>query len=673
MDTLRRMDGETMNHDEQAEAYKVSDRDNSGNVASKMALNHDSKIMRSYKYLEALADDPALLLSLIFNRGNNHPSTYVAFDSSQVDHGWSIGHVWAVYRPDCVIMHGREYGVLPDWDKNAAHRKDIIGFPRAHLILRAQNKTMEILRRIVEQLVANYDGLEQLDICTRFQFHIPAIHGFFSGYEIEPYGPPQRFDIERLLSSARVALDTKQAHIELLQMDPAYSKRWLNLSGDEKVIRDPSFNFKTNHIQTGDLIRELMIMRNWRNLVSEIEKLRGVYYSTAVNDFTKGEPPPLEYNKALCDLEVLLYNCMEDSCAVTGYVLSQRPGFSKSSVKYFDEDLLHYCLSMVIGAPDEKYRPNRSLMFRYLNGYFQQATKEQRARVDEPLSMFYFDWVTLHEIDKMISRHGRHEVQHQQHMEENGSEDSESDTEDWDPIEMELHNTEAPKEFSKLPLPSGEKDETWIACGMNSRIALSKMWKGTREFFRATLEHDGHQSQNRSALQANKKVNKVIAEVQTVWGVEDSNAFQAPHNKEKTKTRAVAPTQAGDTVQAVLAVSAVEKVDATTTELQIKVDIKTLGVFTSMYSDPDGGQDNGTVSWKDFRRAMCKAGFESWEGRGTAVEFQPAAHLDWGDSKKIGYHRPHPNPYFDLIQLRGLDKRLNKHFGFNRNTFVLKE
>ncbi|THV47410.1 hypothetical protein BGAL_0312g00080 [Botrytis galanthina] len=106
------------------------------------------------------------------------------------------------------------------------------------------------------------------------------------------------------------------------------------------------------------------------------------------------------------------------------------------------------------------------------------ATKEQRARVDEPLAMLYSDWATFHEMDKMMSRHGRHEVQPQQHIEENGSEDAETDTEDWHLIEMKVHNTEALGEFSKLPLPSGKKDDAWIACDMKSRIALSKMWKG---------------------------------------------------------------------------------------------------------------------------------------------------------------------------------------------------
>ncbi|KAF7893778.1 hypothetical protein EAF00_007292 [Botryotinia globosa] len=212
-------------------------------------------------------------------------------------------------------------------------------------------------------------------------------------------------------------------------------------------------------MQTDDLIRELMIMRNWRKLVFEIEKLRGVYYSTAIDDITKDEPLPLEYSNALCDLEVLLHNCMKYSHAVTAYVLSQRPGFSRNSFKSFEEDPLHHCLSMVMGAPDEKYRLNRSLMFRYLNDYFQQATKEQRARVDEPLAMLYSDWATFHEMDKMISRHERHEVQPQQHIEENGTEDAETDTEYWHLMEMKVHYTEALGEFSKLPLPSGKKDE----------------------------------------------------------------------------------------------------------------------------------------------------------------------------------------------------------------------
>ena len=303
----------------------------------------------------------------------------------------------------------------------------------------------------------------------------------------------------------------------------------------------------------------------------------------------------------------------------------------------------------------------------------------------------------------MTRRRGRYEVPPQQ-LQENQSEDAKINPEDWDSIEMELYHAEALRDFSELPLPSGKKTKhgslaTWI-----QGVPSPKCGREPRNFSRATLKcsgvnskwieeinaifpgidtehiasikltHDTIKARIELDLQArNKRVSRITAEVQTAWDGEGSSTFQAPHEKEKTRTRTIASTQADDAVQAVPEISVSEEVDTTTTELQIKVDIRALSFFASIYSDADGGQDTGTLGWKDFRRALRKAGFESWEGRGSAVEFQAAAHLCWSDGKKTGCRRPHPNPHFDLIQLRGLGRRLGKHFGFNRNTFVLNE
>lgn len=111
------------------------------------------------------------------------------------------------------------------------------------------------------------------------------------------------------------------------------------------------------------------------------------------------------------------------------------------------------------------------------------------------------------------------------------------------------------------------------------------------------LTHDTIKARIELDLQArNKRVSRITAEVQTAWDVENSSTFQAPHKKEKTKTRTIASTQADDAVQAVPEVSVSKEVDTITTELQIKVDIRALSVFTSRNSDPGGGQDTGTVS-----------------------------------------------------------------------------
>ncbi|KAF7885977.1 uncharacterized protein EAF02_004486 [Botrytis sinoallii] len=217
-------------------------------------------------------------------------------------------------------------------------------------------------------------------------------------------------------------------------------------------------------------------------------------------------------------------------------------------------------------------------------------------------------------------------------MEKNGSGDAEIDTEDWQLIEMKLHDIEARRQFSKLSFPNGKNDETRIACDVKSRIVLSKMWKGTRDLFRAILEHNGVDNKDieeeinaffldidtylieniklthnsirvriESDLQAkNKKVNKTTAEVQTIWALKIQIRFKPRTIKRRAKTQTVAPTQAGNTVRAVPVVSAVEKVDATT-QLQIKVDIKTLGILTSMYSNPDGDQDTGHCQLEGFQ------------------------------------------------------------------------
>ena len=50
-------------------------------------------------------------------------------------------------------MYGPQYGQLSPWVADLAHRSDIIGFPRARLILEAQACLMQFLRRVVEQIL----------------------------------------------------------------------------------------------------------------------------------------------------------------------------------------------------------------------------------------------------------------------------------------------------------------------------------------------------------------------------------------------------------------------------------------------------------------------------------------------------------------------------------------
>lgn len=42
-----------------------------------------------------------------------------------------------------------------------------------------------------------------------------------------------------------------------------------------------------------------------------------------------------------------------------------------------------------------------------------------------------------------------------------------------------------------------------------------------------------------------------------------------------------------------------------------------------------------------------------------------------GGKGAVVFHRPHPEPILDPIMLHGIGSRMNKHFGWVRETFVL--
>lgn len=59
-------------------------------------------------------------------------------------------------------MHGSDYGKVVPWDKDAAHPWDIVGFPRAQLILEAQRHLMQVLRGVVERLTEDLPNDEPM-------------------------------------------------------------------------------------------------------------------------------------------------------------------------------------------------------------------------------------------------------------------------------------------------------------------------------------------------------------------------------------------------------------------------------------------------------------------------------------------------------------------------------
>jgi hypothetical protein len=105
--------------------------------------------------------DPLRLLALIHHRSQYAQSDWVMFDYEQIKRDFHLGHLRTAYNPHSVIVHGNDHdiGKLVRWNPTDGHNWVTIGYPSALIVFSAQRRLSEILRQIVEALLAN--GLKE--------------------------------------------------------------------------------------------------------------------------------------------------------------------------------------------------------------------------------------------------------------------------------------------------------------------------------------------------------------------------------------------------------------------------------------------------------------------------------------------------------------------------------
>lgn len=69
--------------------------------------------------------------------------------------------------------------------------------------------------------------------------------------------------------------------------------------------------------------------------------------------------------------------------------------------------------------------------------------------------------------------------------------------------------------------------------------------------------------------------------------------------------------------------------------------------------------------WQHFVDVMLDTGFNVSQGSGSAASFEHPS-----DMGRIVFHQPHPQPVIDPVMLRFMGRRMNRWFGWQRETFV---
>lgn len=475
-----------------------------------------------YINLEALKEDPSCFLGLLYNRIRFSPEEWAPYDNYKLRMPWDYGGFRLAWNPNCVVMYGERFGDLVDWNEDEAHRWDIIGFPRAHLILEAQSYIMRVLRSTVDILAKRFNnashGYSQWESFGATGITSKRTCGFAAGYPNQPFSKPPVFEIENLLSIAESRRNEMGDHLWLLQTDPAYCRRIVSLiiQGSLTSLLNTT---DTNYHVAEELIRDAHTYWIWTWILEDGQGLKTVH-DCDQHIIVRGKKLPDEYSRRLVALENLLQTVMVMQARELRGRVAQRPGFAHHWKKHKDKDTvwfkrkvsdigersfytdpLHWVLYRLLVEPYEWRRYEHSMLFAFLNEHLANTTQENRERLDELLYNKYSNLAAYHEMflslrlcrprptnrDEITAQIGLcSDRKTARYMGKKFLEYSIERSRKSDALSIELANAIA--EFRRTPLPTGKKVQQWLDGDCAVRGALSNFWAVVRSQHKSSVQ-----------------------------------------------------------------------------------------------------------------------------------------------------------------------------------------
>jgi hypothetical protein len=674
---------------------------------------------------EALKMNPAVLFALLHNRTAYFPQDSATFDGRQLILSWACGHFDIEFSAKCVIMHGPRYGELIDWQAGPAHRADIIGFPKARLILEAQAYLLGALRKITDKVL---EGVDLDKPATSGKWKQMTTLGFRHTNEVELWSPytnqafsaPPVFSIESLIYIAQTRVEALGDHLWFLQTEPAYMRRYIRVLCQGEFYKAMKKE-AAGDIVTTELFKDVLSYWHFSWIKLECEYVKSIH-DRFRDSIHPGESLPPVYDKALGALELLLVNEVIKRGTSLGMVMRQRPGFSQNwnfqwqpaqgptvfkldrkpgvtleQKELFARDPLEWCLIQMQGEPDKQTNYDHALLFAFLENHLASSNPKEKARVDEVLYQKLSDLAACHEMLVSVRLHRpQNKARDIEKLEES---EKRIAWKGWkipgyltsdDTISL---GTALLKDFYGAPLPSGPKKSTWINRSQTIRKALEAFWTGLRktpkkvfemsgfdaEEVRATLEIissnltqeyiDSVQAEEQEILAAIDRA-RIPAKVpmQKEWGSSGTTEGTAPLSKMKSKTR---PAGGLEEIDHGVAGMMANSMQFETPKVLVKK--RAYDMLTLMFPATATESAKG-IEWDMFVHAMSDMGFSARNGGGSAVVFENGNLAEGrATSGKIIFHRPHPIPKIDPIMLHSMGRRMAKWFGWHRELFVLEE
>lgn len=684
-----------------------------------------------YMNIEIMKANPSVLLGLLQHRVHHSPEEWAAFDSHQLRQAWALGYFDLEYCGEyCIVMHGINYGKLVPWDKKAAESLDIVGYPRASLIIEAQALMFSRLRAIVDLILAGVDR-DTVGASDKWQEMVRAGSKqsnnieLWSDYVNQPFSAPPKFDVDHYCSIAEARMQAAQDHLWLLQTDPSYFRRFVRVLAVGEVYRT-AWRYvliaKDIHLAVEDYLV-------WRGLFDEWSSVRD-HYRRFQDSIYSGQPLPRRLEQSLVLLESTLLTRVDLKIKhLSGYI-SQRPGFqhiwewtvvttppSKPGQQMFAaqrksdkgpayeqycKDTLDWTLTELQSRPNDDSRFDHSELFARLEAHLAEAGPEERARLDETVYAKMSDFAAQHEMLFALRLHrpafghpGIEEVRRLAKV--NSTLSTRILVVNAAAYKSKLHafSADSIKLLEQSTPAVGRKNEAWLDRRTAERKILTKFWDEARVSFREELSYTSMEQKEiddaisvisvsnsteyaeivenerlqvsvaiAGAAALTKNTTKITTEASSWDNGPDVSTLAIEERAAKSKTRPSSqPTSAAIDQNASHKTRINEDVKFVDQQC-ITTTTRALEVIRKMYPTSAEETSAKDTDWDLFVHAMNDLDFNARNVGGSGVAFEHPL------KKKIIFHRPHPVAKIDSVMLQSMGKRLNKHFGWSRETFV---
>jgi hypothetical protein len=673
-----------------------------------------------YFTLDQLTSDPMRLLSILHARAHYDSEDWAAWDVLQTEVGWRTGKLAVEHCGGSVVMFGARYGQVVQWKEDQAHCWTTIGYPRAQLVLESQAMIMGTIRKVVEHLL---EGVEiesmssKWDELVKTEFRRSRDEETWAIMSNQAFLWPPRFQAN-IVELCRSRLALAQDELWLLQTDPSYIQQTIAAARNMKLSAQmvkAGDRFQVRVCQAAIML-PVRRVHEWHDVVTECQNLRAAQ-EIHLSNIRCGRALPVDYENAAGCLEIRVINLLINRTEDLLIAIQESPAFEDHFIYFkgevpdtlmcklkteldtaeiFREDPLFWCLMQMTGHPEEDNKFDPAVLFAFFDDIV-ATDSSATGRVDSRLLDQISDLAALWELLRAVRLH--RPLARSMHMTEalsmrsgGGWEGIRAGRKDRNAFKGKRNEKIYSTVLADMPLlmaakmPSGRRDEHWLQKAEKSRAALSRLWNHFRDTRALVLRYAGYSEklidaymamisfdrseEYQEALRA-ERVRIMARQQNLLVPIPKEGAIRWPsanfeaekgrgysvQEKTKVKTRAADPVNGDDNKEA-------PSEEPAAIIPTIKVKIESLQIFCRMFpsSDEDSELSSSMIDWRKFVIAMADAGFACRHNTGSAVTFN-------NNSGRIVIHKPHPVAKLDFRSLMKVGKRLNKWFGFVRETF----